>query len=172
MRPGRRALLALLGLCLVALAVPWLPWLTGVLGGGLLVLFGTMVAEASLLGRLQVTLTRRRRAVLSLDEEEELPFTLWSNSTRPLSVVVRQPWPPLLTTGSFEDALVQVVNLGGDADSAGAVAGALAGAAYGLEAIPARWRATLHGAWPPRSEVFWTADDFVALADRLVGQVA
>jgi len=100
-RPGRRALLALLGLCLVALAVPWLPWLTGVLGGGLLVLFGTMATEASLQGPLQVTLPRRRRAVLSLDEEEELPFTLWSNSTRPLSVVVRQPWPPLLTTGSF-----------------------------------------------------------------------
>lgn len=78
----------------------------------------------------------------------------------------------LLTTDSFEEALVQVVNLGGDADSAGAVAGALAGAAYGLEAIPARWRATLRGAWPPRSETFWVADDLAALADRLVGAIA
>jgi ADP-ribosyl-[dinitrogen reductase] hydrolase len=74
----------------------------------------------------------------------------------------------LLTTDSFEEALVQVVNLGGDADSAGAVVGALAGAAYGLAAIPVRWRAALRGAWPPRSEIFWTADDFAALADRLL----
>ena len=42
----------------------------------------------------------------------------------------------LLTTDSFEEAVVQVVNLGNDADTAGAVAGALAGAAYGLQAIP------------------------------------
>jgi len=78
----------------------------------------------------------------------------------------------LLTTDSFEEALVQVVNLGHDADSAGAVVGALAGAAYGLAAIPARWRTALRGAWPPGSETFWTADDFAALADRLVGAVA
>lgn len=45
----------------------------------------------------------------------------------------------LLTTDSFEEALVEVVNLGGDADSAGAILGAMAGAHYGVEAIPARW---------------------------------
>jgi ADP-ribosylglycohydrolase len=47
----------------------------------------------------------------------------------------------LLTTDSFEEALVEVVNLGGDADSAGAIVGALAGAHYGAEAIPERWLA-------------------------------
>jgi ADP-ribosylglycohydrolase len=45
----------------------------------------------------------------------------------------------LLTTDSFEDALIDVVNLGGDADTAGAVLGAMAGAHYGVEAIPSRW---------------------------------
>lgn len=45
----------------------------------------------------------------------------------------------LLTTDSFEEAVVEVVNLGGDADSAGAIVGALAGAHYGAEAIPERW---------------------------------
>ena len=45
----------------------------------------------------------------------------------------------LLTTDSFEDALVEVVNMGGDADTAGAILGALAGAHYGLDAIPDRW---------------------------------
>ena len=42
-------------------------------------------------------------------------------------------------TDSFEDALVQVVNLGGDADTIGAITGGLAGAIYGARAIPSRW---------------------------------
>jgi ADP-ribosyl-[dinitrogen reductase] hydrolase len=41
----------------------------------------------------------------------------------------------LLTTESFEQALIQVVNLGNDADTAGAVTGALAGAHYGLNSM-------------------------------------
>jgi ADP-ribosyl-[dinitrogen reductase] hydrolase len=42
-------------------------------------------------------------------------------------------------TVSFEDCLIRTVNHGGDADTTGAIAGALAGATYGLEAIPRRW---------------------------------
>jgi ADP-ribosyl-[dinitrogen reductase] hydrolase len=34
---------------------------------------------------------------------------------------------------------VTTVNLGGDADTTGAIAGMLAGAAYGLDALPKRW---------------------------------
>ncbi|WP_435021730.1 ADP-ribosylglycohydrolase family protein [Tundrisphaera sp. TA3] len=49
----------------------------------------------------------------------------------------------LLTTESFEEAVTEVINLGGDADSTGAILGALAGAHYGIEAIPARWLAGL-----------------------------
>ncbi len=45
----------------------------------------------------------------------------------------------LLTTDSFEEAVTDVVNLGGDADTAGAILGAMAGADYGAEAIPKRW---------------------------------
>lgn len=73
----------------------------------------------------------------------------------------------LLTTGSFEDAVVQVANLGDDADTAASVVGALAGAAYGLEAIPPAWRQALHGAWPVKSQTIWREADFVRLADRL-----
>jgi ADP-ribosyl-[dinitrogen reductase] hydrolase len=40
---------------------------------------------------------------------------------------------------SFEDALVSAVNLGGDADTVGACCGALAGANWGMGAIPERW---------------------------------
>jgi ADP-ribosyl-[dinitrogen reductase] hydrolase len=42
-------------------------------------------------------------------------------------------------TETFEDCLIDVVNRGGDADTTGAIAGMLAGARYGLEAIPKRW---------------------------------
>lgn len=73
----------------------------------------------------------------------------------------------LVITGSFEDAVVQVVNLGRDADTAGAVVGALAGAHYGLGAIPPRWRDTLRGEWPVGSGQLLHAADFIALADRL-----
>lgn len=73
----------------------------------------------------------------------------------------------LLTTTSFEEAVVQVTNLGGDTDTAAAVVGALAGAAYGLAAIPVRWRETLRGEWPVGSGELWRAADFVALADQL-----
>ena len=44
------------------------------------------------------------------------------------------------TTETFEDCLIDVINRGGDADTTGAIAGMLAGAHYGLAAIPRRWR--------------------------------
>ena len=42
-------------------------------------------------------------------------------------------------TSSFEDCLVGVVNQGGDADTTGAIAGMLAGAFYGFDALPKAW---------------------------------
>jgi ADP-ribosyl-[dinitrogen reductase] hydrolase len=42
-------------------------------------------------------------------------------------------------TTSFEDAVIQAVNLGDDADTVGAVTGQLAGAMYGKNSIPERW---------------------------------
>ena len=42
-------------------------------------------------------------------------------------------------SASFEDAVIKAVNLGGNSDTLGAVTGQLAGAMYGLEAIPIRW---------------------------------
>ncbi|MEI7555685.1 ADP-ribosylglycohydrolase family protein [Candidatus Chlorohelix sp.] len=47
------------------------------------------------------------------------------------------------TTASFEEALVKAVNGGSDADTVGAVAGAIAGALYGINAIPDRWKSVL-----------------------------
>ena len=44
----------------------------------------------------------------------------------------------LITSESLEDALIDAVNLGGDDDSTGAILGAMAGAHFGIEAIPSR----------------------------------
>lgn len=43
-------------------------------------------------------------------------------------------------TDSFEEGILKAVNLGDDADTTGAIYGQLAGAFYGYEAIPERWR--------------------------------
>lgn len=44
-------------------------------------------------------------------------------------------------TDSFREGVLSAVNLGRDADTTGAVYGQLAGAYYGVEGIPAEWRA-------------------------------
>jgi len=47
--------------------------------------------------------------------------------------------------GTLENAILSAVNLGGDTDTVGACCGALAGAYWGLGAIPERWRRELEG---------------------------
>lgn len=45
----------------------------------------------------------------------------------------------LITTDSYESAVLKAVNLGDDTDTVGAVAGGLAGLFYGFEGIPKAW---------------------------------
>lgn len=50
------------------------------------------------------------------------------------------------STDTFREAVLKAVNLGGSADVVGAVCGQIAGAYYGIAAIPGAWRASLaHG---------------------------
>jgi len=77
-----------------------------------------------------------------------------------LDVVVHGDAPSLSTSGyvidtlqtalhdglggaDAEDAIVTAVNRGGDADTIGAITGAVAGARFGAESLPARWVAAL-----------------------------
>jgi ADP-ribosylglycohydrolase len=55
----------------------------------------------------------------------------------------------LLTTHSYRECVLKAVNLGGDTDTTGCVAGGLAGVAYGVQSIPADWRNQL----PRQAEV-------------------
>ena len=50
-----------------------------------------------------------------------------------------------VNTSSYEDCVLAAVNLGDDTDTTAAVAGALAGTAYGMDAIPQEWIDTLRG---------------------------
>ncbi len=59
---------------------------------------------------------------------------------------------------SFEEGYLRAVNLGDDADTTGAIFGQIAGAFYGAEGIPGRWRKRV-----------WMGDEVAAIADRLRG---
>jgi ADP-ribosyl-[dinitrogen reductase] hydrolase len=65
-----------------------------------------------------------------------------------------------LTQGdNFRDVLLAAVNLGGDADTVGAVTGQLAGRIWGYDAIPAEWRAKLYD----YDKILTAADDLYAM---------
>lgn len=68
------------------------------------------------------------------------------------------------TARSFEEGLIWVVNLGGDADTNGAVAGALLGARFGARAIPSRWLEGLAA----RDEAAMLAERLVTLAQSAI----
>jgi ADP-ribosyl-[dinitrogen reductase] hydrolase len=130
---------------------------------------GTAPAEAVLMALQCVDVPASLRALVQ--EAPKRPRESLQNSGWVRHTLESAIWG-LMTTDSFEAALVQVVNLGNDADTAGAVVGALAGATYGLASIPERWRDALHGEWPLRSGRQWNAERLADLADRLVASAA
>jgi len=76
----------------------------------------------------------------------------------------------LRTTDSFEDAVVAAVDLGDDADTVACVAGALAGARYGVQAIPSRWCTYVNGSiTSPTGTRTYRLDDLQRLTGRLLG---
>ncbi len=74
----------------------------------------------------------------------------------------------LLSTNSFDECLIQIVNLGNDADTSASIAGAIAGAAYGIHKIPQNWINTIQGEFPINSGNYWSADNFNDLTDGLI----
>jgi len=70
----------------------------------------------------------------------EFRFTPWPGNTSGYIVdTVQTVFESFFATDNFEDCLVRAVNHGGDADTIGALTGQLAGACYGVKAIPLRW---------------------------------
>lgn len=54
-------------------------------------------------------------------------------------------WYSVTSTSSYVDAVRSAIYLGGDTDTVASIAGALAGALYGVSTIPPLWRTPLHG---------------------------
>jgi poly(ADP-ribose) glycohydrolase ARH3 len=67
-----------------------------------------------------------------------------------------------LLTDSFKDAVVLAVNLGGDTDTIGAMAGAVAGAYYGVAQIPEAWLACLENGAKGRDYVIHCVREIVS----------
>lgn len=65
---------------------------------------------------------------------------------------------------SFEEAMYNACDVGGDVDTVAAVAGGLAGVIYGPEEIPQRWLETVHGNIGTKT---YRANDLVELIDQL-----
>jgi ADP-ribosyl-[dinitrogen reductase] hydrolase len=120
-------------------------------------------AVSSSAEQVELSSELRKAVILApVRSREELPNTGWV-----LHTIESALWA-VMTTQSFEEALVQAVNLGHDADTTGTVAGAIAGALYGVDAIPIRWKEVIHGEYPIKSGKLWFLKDFIKLADDLV----
>ena len=80
--------------------------------------------------------------VISRDPAER---AAWENDTSGYIVNgLRLAVHGLLDFGSFDEAVLAIANMGGDADTNAAIYGQLGGAYFGVEAIPASWRSTLY----------------------------
>lgn len=66
----------------------------------------------------------------------------------------------LLTTNSYEDAVLKAVNLGSDSDTTAAITGGLAGLIYAYEGIPQRW-----------IEQIARKEDIIDLSERLATKI-
>lgn len=70
------------------------------------------------------------------------------------------------STNTFEEAILQAVNYGDDADTVGAITGQLAGAYYGLSSIPGEWISGLHD----HEHLLEIAEKLYNLSNQLVVQ--
>jgi len=97
-----------------------------------------------------------------------------SDSNGKAMVCLAQAVWAVRTTSSYEDAIVAAVDLGDDADTVAAVAGAIAGAKYGIQQIPARWVTYVNGhvRQPDGSDVVYHQHEIIEIAFRLLGMAS
>lgn len=81
--------------------------------------------------------------IASLAQSAILPTNAPRDGAHPAAAALHRVLWVLSETDHFQDGLLRVVNLGGDADIQGALFGQLAGTLYGIDAIPKAWRAAL-----------------------------
>ena len=95
-----------------------------------------------------------------LDEAEQAAPARYARNNGWVVAALQAAWSAINRSASYPDGVVAAVNGGGDTDTVAAIAGALLGARYGADAIPAHWREMVHG-WPGLR-----ADELAAFALR------
>jgi ADP-ribosyl-[dinitrogen reductase] hydrolase len=95
-------------------------------------------------------------------------------------VALQNAFYQLLHAPNLEEGIVDTVRRGGDTDTNAAIAGALLGAAWGLQAVPEQWLDCILNCRPqegrenvrrPRPQEYWPVD-VLTLAARLLGNAA
>ncbi len=97
------------------------------------------MVQAALLGGTKSHLKDLADALIAAEPEYRYDRRRMENPGGYLVETLRAVFQALFATDSFEGALINVVNRGGDADTTGAILGMIAGALYGPDAIPRRW---------------------------------
>jgi ADP-ribosyl-[dinitrogen reductase] hydrolase len=85
----------------------------------------------------------------------------------------------LLHEAALEEGVIATVMHGGDTDTNAAIAGALLGAVYGVDAIPSQWREAVLNCQPvagpgvanPRPRIYWPSDALELAAQLLAAHL-
>ena len=97
--------------------------------------------------------------ILSIDTSKPGEDIIWPDMGSVKTSLRAALWASF-TASDFRDGITKVVELGGDTDTYGAIAGGILGAHFGVEGIPQEWRDALIG----RDIMLKLADDLYALA--------
>ncbi len=97
------------------------------------------MVQAALLGKKLPILQQHIDALVATDHQFAYQRKREENPSAFIVETLRAVFQALVSTDNFEQALIDVVNRGGDADTTGAIVGMIAGALYGPSALPARW---------------------------------
>ena len=97
------------------------------------------MTQAAILGEPRSELELLARALVMQYPVFEYRQQRQDNPSGYIVDTLKAVFQALFSTNSFEAALIDVVNRGGDADTTGAILGMVAGALYGPESMPSRW---------------------------------
>ena len=130
--------------------------------------FAQMVAEVLQGDHWRSNLQKiRHNATLLVEQHRQFRFEPYPKQASAYVIdTVQTVLHSFFATDSFESCLIHTVNLGGDADTTGAIAGMLAGAHYGVAAIPERWLKKLDAR--TRSAIEEQTADLLALSATLL----
>ena len=98
-----------------------------------------MVQDAMQGADREIVLQRRVIPLVTQHPEFEFRNVPHSNPSGYVVETIQAVFQAFFGTSGFRKCLVDVVNRGGDADTTGAIAGMLAGALYGEDALPQAW---------------------------------